>query len=113
MWNAMLHSSQDTPADAFEHLRLAVSGGASLPLEVREAFHHRRFECKISEGYGMTETCDRDVLQAGQRRRRRHRRTSSTRWMEVEIRLADGTCPGRGRGEVFVRGPVVMRGYWN
>ena len=56
MWNAMLHSSQDTPADAFEHLRLAVSGGASLPLEVREAFH-RRFECKISEGYGMTETC--------------------------------------------------------
>ncbi|MCB1294041.1 AMP-binding protein [Gordonia sp. (in: high G+C Gram-positive bacteria)] len=113
MWNAMLHSSQDTPADAFEHLRLAVSGGASLPLEVREAFH-RRFECKISEGYGMTETCAIATFSKPGTEAPAGTVGPAAPEMEVEIRLADGTpAPVGGRGEVFVRGPVVMRGYWN
>mgnify|MGYP001410277785 CR=1 FL=1 len=42
------------PAD-FEQLRLATSGGASLPVEVIRAFQDR-FSCSILEGYGLTES---------------------------------------------------------
>ncbi|MBV8952081.1 MAG: AMP-binding protein, partial [Actinobacteria bacterium] len=43
------------PADAFATVRLAVSGGAPLPLEVAVAFRDR-FGVDVHDGYGLTET---------------------------------------------------------
>jgi long-chain acyl-CoA synthetase len=55
MWNGLLHAAGDaSPAD-FAGLRVAVSGGASLPGEIARAFE-ARFGCTILEGYGLTET---------------------------------------------------------
>lgn len=112
MWNAMLHAPADTAADAFEHLRLAVSGGASLPLEVANAFK-RRFGCQISEGYGLTETAAIATFARPGTPAPTGTVGPAVYDVEVEIRGSDGTPVATGeRGEVFIRGPVVMRGYW-
>ena len=112
MWNAMLHVPGEVESGAFDRLRLAVSGGASLPLEVMQAFQ-RRFGCTILEGYGLTESCalatfSRPGVPAPQG-------TVGVAVFEAEVQVRDGdgnSVPTGERGEVFVRGPFVMRGYW-
>ncbi|GAB04917.1 AMP-binding protein [Gordonia amarae] len=112
MWNAMLHVPGDVEEGAFDRLRLAVSGGASLPLEVLQAFE-RRFGCAILEGYGLTETCgmatfSRPGVPAPQG-------TVGLAVYESEVEVRDGegnSVPTGERGEVFIKGPFVMRGYW-
>lgn len=112
MWNAMLHAPDDTPSDAFAHLRLAVSGGAALPLEVANAFK-RRFGCEISEGYGLTETAAIATFARPGKPAPTGTVGPAVYDVEVEVRGADGAAVATGeRGEVFIRGPVVMRGYW-
>ncbi|NMN99854.1 long-chain fatty acid--CoA ligase [Gordonia sp. TBRC 11910] len=113
MWNAMLHAPDDTPADAFNHLRLAVSGGASLPLEVSNAFK-RRFGCDISEGYGLTETAALGTFSRPGTPSPIGTVGPAVPEVDVEVRGSDGQpVPTGERGEVFIRGPIVMRGYWN
>ncbi|PZO96967.1 MAG: AMP-dependent synthetase, partial [Dermacoccus nishinomiyaensis] len=55
MWNYLVHVEGDFGPKDCPDLRLAASGGASLPVEVIAAFE-RRFACTILEGYGLTET---------------------------------------------------------
>ncbi|WP_040768180.1 AMP-binding protein [Tsukamurella sp. 1534] len=111
MWNAMLHAAPDTPAEAFARLRLAVSGGASLAPEINEAFQ-RRFGCLISEGYGLTETTA--IATFSMPGVPAPTGTVGPAAPEMEIRLGAPDTPEvpvGERGEVYVRGPVVMRGY--
>ncbi|MGW3483954.1 class I adenylate-forming enzyme family protein [Rhodococcus indonesiensis] len=112
MWNAMLHAeSTYGPAD-FEGLRLAVSGGASLPGEVARDFEHR-FGCTIREGYGLTETTAMATFSWGDVPARIGYSGTAAPDIEVEVYGPDGAACGPGEvGEVFVRGPVVMAGYW-
>ncbi len=113
MWNAMLHSPDDTPAGAFENLRLAVSGGAALAPEINLAFR-RRFQCDISEGYGLTETAAIATFSRPGVPAPVGTVGPAVYDVEIEVRDAGGlSVPTGERGEIFVRGPVVMRGYWN
>ena len=111
MWNAMLHSAGDATADDFAQLRLAVSGGASLPAEVARAFQEK-FGCTLLEGYGLTETTAVATFSGA---------TAPPGTVgqavfdtEVQIRDRDGRAVGRNTaGEVYIKGPTVMRGYHN
>jgi long-chain acyl-CoA synthetase len=111
MWNAMLHSAGDATADDFAQLRLAVSGGASLPAEVARAFQ-AKFGCTLLEGYGLTETTAVATFSGA---------TAPPGTVgqavfdtEVQIRDRDGRAVGRNTaGEVYIKGPTVMRGYHN
>ncbi|MEP6799634.1 MAG: long-chain fatty acid--CoA ligase, partial [Lapillicoccus sp.] len=105
--------AQDTAGRDLSSLRVAISGGASLPGDVMRAFEEK-FGIVVLEGFGMSETgaiCtfnssveDRRVLSIGK-----------PQW-GVEVRvvdLDDATLP-RGSdhiGELVVRGHVVMKGY--
>ncbi|QGK68999.1 AMP-binding protein [Allosaccharopolyspora coralli] len=113
MWNAMLHASGDFgPAD-FADLRLASSGGASLPGEVITAFSDR-FGCTILEGYGLTESSGAATYNAPDRQQRIGSVGIPLPGTDVEIRNLDGEpVPAGDVGEVFLRGPSVMKGYWN
>jgi long-chain acyl-CoA synthetase len=113
MWNAMLHAAGDfSPAD-FESLRLAASGGAAMPTEVMNAFE-RRFGCVILEGYGLSETTGAATFNGLHRERKPACVGIALPRCEVEIRDGEGREVQVGEvGEVHVRGPVVMRGYWN
>jgi long-chain acyl-CoA synthetase len=111
MWNAMLHDSGDTTAADFAQLRLAVSGGASLPPEVARAFQ-QKFGCSLLEGYGLTETTAIATFSgAAAPPGTVGRAVFDT---EVEIREITGQPVGPNTaGEVYVKGPTVMRGYHN
>jgi long-chain acyl-CoA synthetase len=113
MWNALLHVAGDANPQDFACLRLAVSGGASLPGEVMRAFHDR-FGCVILEGYGLSETTGAVTFNGLHRERKTGAVGIALPRCEVEIRGDDGApVPDGEVGEIFVRGPVVMKGYWN
>ncbi|MDX3727109.1 long-chain-fatty-acid--CoA ligase [Streptomyces caniscabiei] len=94
-------------------LRMCVSGGASLPVEVLHGFE-RRFGCAVLEGFGMSETSP--VVTFNHPDRPRKAGSIGTPIQDVEVRLLDDkgqdVAPGEV-GELAVRGPNVMKGYWN
>ncbi|WP_460061656.1 long-chain-fatty-acid--CoA ligase [Streptomyces sp. YKOK-I1] len=94
-------------------LRLCVSGGASLPVEILHGFE-RRFGCAILEGFGMSETSP--VVTFNHPDRPRKAGSIGTPIQDVEVRLLDEKgqdVPAGEVGELAVRGPNVMKGYWN
>jgi long-chain acyl-CoA synthetase len=92
-------------------LRLCVSGGAALPLEVLRAFNET-FGAEILEGYGLSETSP----VASFNLRGNARAGSIGLPIEgVEMRVVDGEdrdVPTGEVGEIVIRGHNVMKGYW-
>lgn len=113
MWNAMLHAETDVTREDLASLRLACSGGAALPLEVGKAFHDR-FGAVVLDGYGLSETAGAATF---------NRDDCPRKEMSVGRALPGGALaildedhqelPPGETGEVGIRGPYVMSGYWN
>jgi long-chain acyl-CoA synthetase len=114
MWNALLHAPVgETDAADFASLRLAASGGAAMPAEVMRAFE-QRFGCVILEGYGLSETAGAATFNGLGRERKPSCVGIALPRCEVAIRADDGIELPEGEvGEVYIKGPVVMKGYWN
>jgi long-chain acyl-CoA synthetase len=95
-------------------LRLCVSGGAPLPAEVRAAFEART-GVRVLEGYGLSEASPIITCNLAAAEIRDGSAGIAFPQTTIEIRsLADPAsvaAPGE-RGEVCVRGPQVMLGYW-
>jgi long-chain acyl-CoA synthetase len=93
-------------------LRVCVSGGAALPVEVLYRFEER-FGCDVLEGYGLSETSP----VASFNRPGGDRRPGSIGYhvTGVEMRVVDvsGRPVAAGEvGEIAIRGHNVMKGYW-
>ncbi|GMA41024.1 class I adenylate-forming enzyme family protein [Mobilicoccus caccae] len=113
MWIAMLHVPGDYGPVDVASLRLAASGGASLPVEVIRAFEER-FGCTILEGYGLTESTGGSTYHALDIEQRPGTVGVPLPGTTVEVRSPEGTVLPAGEvGEVFMAGPTVMKGYWN
>ena len=93
-------------------LRLCISGGASLPVEVLRGVEET-FGAPILEGYGLSETSPTATFN----RPGRSRAGSIGVPIDgVELRLVgrDGREVDPGEvGEIAIRGHNVMKGYWN
>jgi len=95
-------------------IRACVSGGASLPGEVQ-----RRFEemtgGKLVEGYGLSEASP--VTHVNPLYGRRKEGSIGIPLPDTEARVVDlhtrEPLPPGEAGELAVRGPQVMKGYWN
>jgi len=112
MYNALLAVKQAEPAD-FASLRFTVSGGEPLPEDVFERFRER-FGVTICEGYGLTETSPVTNWCRPEDWRRRSVGTPVPRVEQVIVDPASGKVLPQGReGEVLVRGPNRMLGYFN
>lgn len=113
MWNAMLQSASGYAPTDFEDLRLACSGGASMPGEVIRAFADK-FGCAILEGYGLTETAGTATFRNLDGAPKVGTVGTALPGFTIEVRDPDGT-PLRDDevGEIFIKGPTVMTGYWN
>jgi long-chain acyl-CoA synthetase len=113
MYSAMVGAAPDLGAADFAGLRLAASGGASLPGEIIRRFQDR-FDCAILEGYGLTESTGAATFNGLHRERKVGSVGIALPGTEVRIAGRDAAEPAVGEiGEVLVRGPMVMKGYWN
>ena len=93
-------------------LRYVTSGGAPLPESVERAFTRRLPGTRVRQGYGMTETAAL-ISSSPVGRERAGSVGLPVPGTEVEIRDGEGEALGPGEiGEVCVRSPGVMRGYW-
>ena len=110
LFNALLNNPDFRQLD-FSHLKLTSSGGMALTTDTA-----RRWQevtgCAISEGYGLTETSPVVAanpplsIQLG---------TIGPPVIETEVKIIDEegkSLPHGQVGELCVRGPQVMKGYW-
>jgi long-chain acyl-CoA synthetase len=112
MYAAMLHHPEH---DAFDtsSLDLCVSGGAAMPVEILRGFEEA-FDCKVLEGYGMSETCAVASFNRPDRERKPGSIGIPVPGVEMEVVDDKGNEVPQGEvGEILIRGPVVMKGYWN
>ncbi len=95
-------------------IKACISGSASLPLEVQEQFE-KRTNGKIVEGYGLTESSP--VTHANPIWGRRVNGSIGIPWPDTDAKIVkNGTLeevPVGEIGEIAVKGPQVMKGYWN
>jgi len=112
MYSAILHHEGADQADT-SSLELCVSGGAAMPVEVLRAFEDK-FDCKVLEGYGLSETCGIGSFNRPDRERKAGSIGIPVDGVEMKLVDENGEEVPQGEvGEVLMRGPVVMKGYWN
>ena len=112
MYAALLHHPDRDRFDV-SALRVCVSGGAAMPVELLRGFE-AAFGCVILEGYGLSETSP--VACFNHPHRERKPGSIGTPIEGVEMRLVDDkrrTAPTGQVGEIAIRGHNVMKGYWN
>ena len=115
MYWALLQHVRAAGADvsaAAGSLRLCVSGGAPMPVEVMREFE-ATFGVRILEGYGLSETAP--VATFNQLHLPSKPGTVGVPLFGVDVRCVDeqDVPVGTGaRGEVVIRGPNVMKGYF-
>ena len=110
MWGAWASLPGLDPT-TFSRVRVASSGAAKLPVETAQLVDDR-FDLRISEGYGLTETAPVVTTATG----------TGAPWGSigvplpgVELRLVDAGGDDvlvGDAGELWVRGPNVFVGYW-
>jgi len=112
LYNALLHHPDFDSVD-WSHLRVANGGGMAVQKAVAEKWFAKT-KCPIVEGYGLSETSPSATCNA----------TDATTWSgtiglplpSTEIVIRDdegGDVPLGQPGEICIRGPQVMAGYWN
>jgi long-chain acyl-CoA synthetase len=96
-------------------IKMCFSGGAPLPVDVIESFEART-GARIAEAYGMTEASS--VTHVNPRRGLRKYGSVGVPIVGTDARIVDAESgvrelpPGQP-GELLVKGPQVMSGYWN
>ena len=111
MLNFLCQFKKGNP-ECFSNLRLAISGGAPLPISVLDSFEER-FNIKVSEGYGLSEAAPVTCFNPLNRERKPGSIGMSI--PNVENRVVDdqgNEVPIGEVGELVVRGPNVMKGYY-
>ncbi len=112
MYTAMLHHPDKESFD-LGCLRLCISGGSAMPVEVMRGFEEA-FGCKVLEGYGLSETSP--VASFNHPDRERKPGTIGTPVEGVDMKVVDeqGSDVEQGEvGEIVIRGHNVMKGYLN
>ncbi|MFF0450260.1 long-chain fatty acid--CoA ligase [Streptomyces sp. NPDC004609] len=105
---------QPPDRDAYDvsRLRLAVSGGAAIPVGVLRSFE-AAFDCVVLEGYGLSETSP--VASFSRVDAPRKPGSIGTPIPGVQMRVVDDSgneVPQGETGEIVIRGHNVMKGYW-
>jgi long-chain acyl-CoA synthetase len=111
MFGAMLHL-KNASADDFRHAYAVISGGEPLPEALRQRFE-QRFGAPLLEGYGLSESCGPIVLNVPQAQRPgsvgRLMPGASARFVDDD----GNNVPDGQTGEIWLKGPMIMRGYHN
>lgn len=109
----LLCEHQDWPTADISSLNKLTCGGSAVPMRVLEAYEARGL--RFSNGYGMTETAPGATTLPADRSREKAGSSGLPHFF-TDIRIADlmgGVVPAGEVGEVQIKGPNVIPGYWN
>jgi len=111
----MLHAlaEQDTSDRDFSRLRVAVSGGASLPEEIMRKFEGK-YGIPVLEGYGLSETASTTSFNSSAENRKLLSIGQPIWGVQMRVADLDGNPLPVGPdnvGEILVKGHNVMKGY--
>jgi len=110
MYHALLNC--ESPAEIAGTLRVAVSGGAAMPVEVMRRFEER-FDVPILEGYGLSETSPIATFNRVDSPRKQGSIGLPVWGVEVDVLTRDDKpAPDGEPGEIVIRGHNVMKGYY-
>lgn len=114
MYQALLDHPKLAAAD-LSSLKYCVSGGAPLPAEVKAKFEAAT-GARVIEGYGLSESSG--VVSCNPYEGEGKLGTIGQPIPATQVRLADKEdasrpAPDGQPGEILVRGPQIMKGYWN
>jgi long-chain acyl-CoA synthetase len=111
MYNLLLRLPERHTAQ-IQKLRFCVSGGAAMPMEIMQQFE-KRFGVLIYEGDGPTECSPVTCVNPIEGLRKPQSVGPAVPGVEMKIMDEHGNeLPHGTVGEICVRGPNVMKGYW-
>ncbi len=105
----------DAPTSKLGKIKRLNSGSAPLPVEVMERFEAMS-GASVYEGWGMTETT---AIGSGTPTFARRKLASigfpfpNTEMKIVDLESGERELPVGEEGELCIRGPQIMKGYWN
>jgi long-chain acyl-CoA synthetase len=110
--HALIHAKRG--GENLRYLEIAISGGAGLPNELHEAFA-ARFPVRLAEGYGLTEASP--VVCCAALKVDSKPNSIGQPLPATDLRFGDLDDPHKTvalgqRGELLVKGPQVMLGYY-
>lgn len=109
-----LNHVPDVKRYRLDSVEACISGAAPLPVEVQQTFESLTGG-RLVEGYGLTEASP--VTHANPIWGRRKAGSIGLPWPDTECKIVDpatgAEVPVGEVGELLVRGPQVMKGYWN
>ncbi len=110
-----LNQDARTPKHDLASLKACISGAAPLPMAVAQRFEQITGGAKVVEGYGLTECSP--VTHANPLVGERKEGSIGLPLPDTDVKLVDLDEPDRevaqgDRGEMCVKGPQVMLGYW-
>ena len=112
LFNGLLHQPEFAALD-FSHLKVSIGGGMALQRSVAEKWREVT-KSPLIEGYGLTETSP--VASVGPLHRLEFNGFIGLPLPSTDMTIKDdnGVDLDIGQvGEICIRGPQVMKGYWN
>jgi long-chain acyl-CoA synthetase len=110
-----INSHKDLAKYDLSSVKYCISGGAALPVEVKRTFEELT-GCALVEGYGLTESSPVATCNPLTGDNRAGSIGLPMPQTVIEIHSLEDpatTVPLGEKGEVCIRGPQVMSGYWN
>jgi len=100
-------------AEVFKSVRIVMSGGAPLPVSLVEQYHQAGIV--LQQGFGMSEAAP-SISTLEKEMALKKAGSIGRAVMHLQARVVDDnlqTLPAGRVGELVIRGPNLMQGYWN
>jgi len=111
MYTALVAAFDGSGFDA-STLRVCVSGGAALPVEILHEFE-KAYGCPILEGYGLSETSPVACFNHPDTVRKPGSIGTPVAGVQMRVLGVDGSdVPTGDVGEIAIKGHNIMKGYW-